>query len=144
MTSVDQYNQPLGSDVPPYQLAKPHLKKRPSMFEPPIGKEWDSLSLEDRRAKLKALQQVVLRKEREILRLINLRNSMPRQNLPPGELDFAAKIFEPSKQRSKRNGKDKETSHRWVQKLMADYELYRLIYPHDASAEFFVPLPMGR
>src|SRR5689334_18425093 len=128
MTNNDRTDRPVGSDAAPDPLTKPRLKKRPSMFEPPTGKDWDTLSADEKIAKFKELQQVVLRKEAEIIRLIKLRDAGARRQLPPGVLEDAMKVF--------------EVGDRRIQQLMVEYEEYRQTYKDDPSAEYFMPLPL--
>lgn len=126
----NEYDNPVSSDQPPNYVPSKQLKKRPSMFEPPTGKDWDTLPKDEKIAKLKALQQEILRREQKIIELINLRNARPRLRLLPDDLEEAKQFF--------------DRKERWIQQAMADYEIYRQLYPNDPSAEFFMPLPLGR
>lgn len=144
-------NLPVGSDHPPLVLSLtsdgptpdmplPHVRKRPSMFEPPTGKDWDDLKPEEKKRKLRELQQECLRREGVILNLIKLRQATSRRSLPPGILVDAKQDVRKWASWKKQG----EVTDRWIQQLMRDYLIYRTLYPHDPSAEFFMPLPMGR
>lgn len=134
----------VGSDRPPLSVELSRPRKRPSMFEPPTGRYWDVLPEKEKIAKLRVIQEECLRKEREIIRLIKLRNLMPTRQLPKGVLSEAATLFSPQKIRKKKKGNLNDISHRWLQQLMKQYQEYRSAYPYDPGAEFFMPLPMGR
>ncbi|NNJ12583.1 hypothetical protein EKD04_019845 [Chloroflexales bacterium ZM16-3] len=97
-------DEPVGAVRPPVDLQlapdsslvdKPlrYIRKRPSMFEPLTGKDWEGLKSSEKKHKLWALQRECLRKEEAILSLIKLRKAAPRQLLPPGVLADAKQLF---------------------------------------------------
>jgi transposase InsO family protein len=121
------------------RLEHPVLRKRPSMFEPPSGKGWDHLTSKEKKEKLRQLQRACLQKEELIIKLLKLRVILPHHKLPRGVLAEVRRIFADL---SVSTGDG--PSERWIQILMRDYLMYRLSYPTDPSAEFFMPLPKGR